>query len=74
VVALIIISVWPSGAAAESISSAIWLPAPGRLSTTNVCPNASPSFTDKARVTVSMPPPAASGTTVRTGRLGYVCA
>lgn len=44
--------------------------APGRLSTTTVCPMTSVSFAASARVTTSMMPPGELGTTMRTGRFG----
>ena len=46
------------------------LPAPGRLSTTIVWPQASPSAAAAMRATMSLPPPGASGTITRTGRTG----
>src|SRR4029077_1547072 len=45
-------------------------PAPGRLSTSTGCFQASPSFWPSARATVSTAPPAANGTTIRTGLEG----
>src|SRR6185295_10676714 len=63
-------SVWPSGAADDSTSSAIWLPAPGRLSTTTLWPTLSASFCASPRVVVSMFPPLVSGTRMRMGRVG----
>src|SRR5574341_2427390 len=49
-------------------------PPPPRLSTTTVCPRLSVSLSATPRATVSIPPPAASGTIRRTGRAGYCCA
>jgi hypothetical protein len=74
VVALIIIRVCPSGAASASVPSATRLPAPGRLSTTTLWPNTSAKFAEMLRETLSMPPPAASGTSTRIGRVGKFCA
>jgi hypothetical protein len=46
----------------------------GLLSTTNGCPNARCSSGASARATMSVVPPAANGTTMRTGRAGQDCA
>jgi hypothetical protein len=53
------------------ISMPILAPPPGRLSTITCCPNASPSFCPVRRATKSEPPPAAKGTMMRTGFVGY---
>src|ERR1700716_80879 len=50
------------------------LPAPARFSTKNVWPSASASFTLMSRAVRSLGPPAANGTTIRTGRSGYAAA
>src|SRR5690349_2077309 len=49
-------------------------PAPGRLSTITGCFQVSISFCPRARATVSTAPPAANGTTIRTGLAGYAWA
>src|SRR5262245_39883644 len=48
-------------------------PAPGRLSTTTVCPNPSVSFCASSRATMSVPPAGGNGTRMRSGRCGYCC-
>src|SRR5262245_55815755 len=45
--------------------------APGRFSTKKLCPSRSESFCAISRAITSTPPPAATGTTTRTGRSGY---
>src|SRR4051794_31912743 len=51
------------------------LPAPGRLSMTNVCPRESPSFWPSVRASTSELPPGAYGTMKRMNLVGYcVCA
>src|SRR5215813_10333059 len=52
----------------------IMVPAPGRLSMMNCCPRPSVSFGAMMRATMSVPPPAEDGTTIRTGLPGYPCA
>jgi hypothetical protein len=47
------------------------LPAPGRLSTTAVVPNASVRRCATNRAAISLPPPGENGTTSRTGLDGY---
>src|SRR5262245_6103864 len=47
------------------------VPAPGRLSTTTCCPQASVSFTPNIRASVSFPPPGGYGTMRRIGFVGY---
>src|SRR5882672_9662760 len=49
-------------------------PAPGRLSMTTGCPQASASFCPSARPTMSGVDPAGNGTTRRTALDGYDCA
>jgi hypothetical protein len=44
--------------------------APARFSTTNCWPNRSLSFCASIRAITSTPPPAATGTTMRTSRSG----
>src|SRR5450830_441932 len=44
--------------------------APGTLSTTTGCPHRAVSFSARARVSLSALPPAATGTTMCTGRFG----
>jgi len=46
-------------------------PAPPRFSITTVCPRFSDSAGTTLRVTMSVPPPGAAGTTRRIGRVGY---
>src|SRR5256712_665258 len=46
-------------------------PAPPRFSITTVCPRFSDSAGTTLRVTMSVPPPGAAGTTRRIGRAGY---
>src|SRR5205823_2957877 len=48
--------------------------APGRFSTTKDWPRRSVSHCAISRATMSVPPPGASPTMMRTGRAGYVCA
>src|SRR5687767_4894118 len=49
-------------------------PAPGRLSTMNGCPHTALKCWPTRRARMSTPPPAVSGTMIRTGRFGYCCA
>ena len=63
-------SVWPSAAALATYSVPMFPPTPARLSTTNCCPSASPSFWPTMRATRSTLPPAAYGTIARTGLVG----
>src|SRR5713101_3428054 len=46
-------------------------PAPPRFSITTLCPRLSCSAGTTLRVTMSVPPPGAAGTTRRIGRAGY---
>src|SRR5262245_57431810 len=46
-------------------------PAPPRFSTSTCCPRFSDSAGTTLRVTMSVPPPGAAGTTRRIGRAGY---
>jgi len=66
--------VWPSGTAFATVSVPLRLPAPGRLSTTIVCPSASPTRCATMRAARSVDPPALCGTMRRTGRVGYAAA
>ena len=52
-----IISVWPSAGLRASAAAPIVAPAPGWLSTTMVWPSLGDIFSEKARDTVSTPPP-----------------
>src|SRR5258706_11533584 len=47
---------------------------PGRLSSTMRWPSTSPSLGEMMRIVVSVPPPGADGTMIRTGRSGYSAA
>jgi hypothetical protein len=58
------------GADFATISVPITLPAPPRLSMTNVWRNACDRLSASTRAAMSVPPPAANGTTRRTGRVG----
>jgi hypothetical protein len=69
-VGLTMSSVWPSGAAFTTASVAILVPAPGRFSTTNCWPSRSESHCPMIRATMSVAPPAAKPTMMRTGRAG----
>ena len=63
-------TVYPSaGAFATTVLPRV-PPAPGRLSTTTDCFHASPSDCAIMRPTISLPPPGASGITMRTGLAG----
>ena len=63
-------SVWPSaGERATSLAPRL-PPAPGLLSTMKGWPNTRPSSGASARARMSVVPPAAKGTTMRTGLLG----
>src|SRR4051812_42250968 len=48
--------------------------APGRFSTITGCPSACRSCSPTTRAKMSVEPPGAQGTTIRTGRVGYACA
>src|SRR2546422_9256252 len=63
--------VWPSGGALARISVPITLPAPGRLSAITGWPRAAASFAPTARDKRSVVPPAANGTMIRIGLVGY---
>ena len=69
-----ITSVWPSAAALATCSVPIRPLAPGRFSTTTVCPHSALSFGASVRASVSAPPAGGNGTTIVTVRLGKVCA
>src|SRR5262245_2474560 len=58
--------VYPSGFARAAISAPITPPAPDRLSTMNCWPNSALRRAAKMRATMSVPPPGASGTIMRT--------
>ena len=67
-------SVWPSGAALATSAAPLLPPAPGLLSTMKGWPNAFCSSGASARARMSVVPPAAKGTTMRTGLLGQAWA
>src|SRR5450631_1023729 len=50
------------------------VPAPGRVSTRTVCPQASVSFCPTTRATLSTEPPGAKGTIILIGFSGYLSA
>jgi hypothetical protein len=54
-----------------TLRAPIVLPAPGVFSITTGWPSLRDSGSDRMRATTSMTPPAAKGTTTRTGREGY---
>ena len=60
-------SVCPSGAAFATTSAPIVVPAPGRFSTRTCWPRLCVSSAASARENVSVAPPGANGTTMRTG-------
>ena len=62
--------VWPSGAALATTSSAMLPPAPPRFSTSTCPPRRSASRAAMARATISVVPPAAAPTSMRTGLEG----
>src|SRR5262245_62380680 len=64
-------SVYPSGLDFATMFMPIVPVAPARLSITVVIPRFSPSACPKTRARVSLRPPAANGTTRRTGLDGY---
>jgi hypothetical protein len=67
--------VCPSGAARTSASSAINPPAPVRFSTMKEAPGiASARISAATRARLSVFPPGAKGTRIRTGRSGQACA
>ena len=63
-------SVWPSGGDLATMSVPITVLPPARLSTTTDCPHISFSFCASTRAMMSVLPPAANGTTSRTGLAG----
>src|SRR5947208_13868347 len=67
-------SVYPSGADLTTISVAIVVPAPGRLSTTTCWPRFKDSLALRARASTSETPPGVNPTTRRMGLFGYACA
>src|SRR6478672_11596556 len=64
-------SVYPSGGAFATMSSPSVEPAPGRLSMTTGTFQRSASFWATRRPVISVPPPGANGTIIRTGFVGY---
>src|SRR4051812_18353639 len=67
-------SMGASGGALATASVAVMPLAPGRLSTMTGWPNAFSRLGWIRRATVSLSPPGANGTTMRTGWSGQVCA
>ncbi len=63
-------SVWPSGALLATSSAPMLPEAPVRFSTTTGWAQRSPSFCATRRAMMSVPPPGAKPTTMRTGRAG----
>jgi hypothetical protein len=70
-VCVVMSSVWPSGALRATSSPAIWLLAPGRFSTTTDWPSESPRLGARSRAMMSVAPPGAKPTSIRTGLTGY---
>ena len=68
----VIKSIWPSGADLATNSAPILPFAPILFSTINACPNCSCSLAANCLATVSVAPPAAHGTMIRTGFIGHV--
>src|SRR3954471_4147175 len=66
--------VWPSASERTTASMPMLVPAPGRFSTSTGWPRPSDSGADSARARMSTVPPAAAGTTRRTGFDGKPCA
>jgi hypothetical protein len=60
-------NVWPSAGARATSSVPITVPAPGRLSTTTLWPNAFVSGGASARAATSTDPEGGNGTTIRKG-------
>ena len=65
-----IASVWPSAGAVSTARAAAMPPGPGWFSTTKRWPSFSPSLSATMRAVTSATPPAANGSTTRTGRFG----
>ncbi|MNC85893.1 hypothetical protein D3C83_15120 [compost metagenome] len=65
-VCVVMSSVWPSGALRATSSPAIWLLAPGRFSTTTDWPSDSLRLGARSRATMSVAPPGAKPTSIRT--------
>src|SRR5262249_28326597 len=63
-------SVWPGGGARRTVSVAIWVPAPGGFWMTRGWRSRSCSHCPIKRAPMSVEPPAAKPTTMRTGRVG----
>ena len=63
-------SVWPSGSARATCSPATTPPALGLFSMTTLCPSGPAIFWPTVRAVMSAAPPAALGTTMRSGRDG----
>src|SRR6516165_12480131 len=70
--------VYPSGSDRAAYSLPMLLPAPALFSMNTVWPHIAESFSASMRATISVGPPAATGTMMRTGFVGYpafdVCA
>src|SRR5262245_23249866 len=66
--------VCPSGAALATVLPPIVPPAPGRFSTTKVCPTCLPTCSKTTRATISLATPAGTGTITVTLREGQSCA
>src|SRR6516225_3600261 len=70
--------VYPSGSDRAAYSLPMLLPAPALFSMNTVWPHSAESFSASMRATISVGPPAATGTMMRTGLVGYpdfdVCA
>src|SRR5262245_22417629 len=66
--------VWPSGSELATAAAAMLVPAPGLFSITTCWPQIRDSRSAVMRATVSVDPPGAYGTTMRTGRAGQSCA
>ena len=63
-------SVWPSLGALATASAPMVLPAPARFSTITRPPSRAESCSASSRASVSVGPPGAKGSTMRTGRAG----
>jgi hypothetical protein len=63
-------SVYPSAGARTAASMPILVPAPGRFSMTNGCPSRPDNCWPTMRAMISKAPPGATGTMMRTGRVG----
>src|SRR5262249_23084288 len=71
-------TVYPSGSDLATYSAPMLLPAPGLFSMNTCWPHIAESLSASMRATISVGPPAATGTMMRTGLVGYpalgVCA